>query len=547
MSASMRCWPRSHRPPGCGRGERRDYLTWRYGFAPLGYRALDGRDAIRPRASPCSASGAGARRPRPPCARCWSREARRARPDTSAARSPRATGADYVVRLGRATPARRLPAAPPPGPDPHVARPRHQCHCGAGPRRLGALPRRRGAPLTTADRRLRLAKARLLDGLRRSGAAATGASGSCSRPRSSTTSPHPTARRSGCGAASAWRGTRAARGAPAVDAFDALHAAVAELDGPNPSVDGSSGSGVSIVLLGDGHVDSGESLAATAARAAAHDGRGRSHLLLARVERAHRRRRAGPARRRARRGAGRGRRRRAPRAPGPSAPARDPARRPHPSARRRRRRSSTTRPSSSRGGAGAPARISDEPVHVPGATAAALLVDRAAYEAVGGLPDSPDIDVAAFELCRRLRASGGRGAWRCRVRSCVDPRPVPDDLEPHPAGSRGVAGVGAARRRRGSGAHARGGTARARHAAHRDHGRGAQREGRAPLGRLASRPGVRGGAARERPRRAGADRRPCRRPRVDGRATCTASCAASHPCAAPGASATCCGSSVIPR
>lgn len=44
---------------------------------------------------------------------------------------------------------------------------------------------------------------------------------------------------------------------------------------------------------------------------------------------------------------------------------------------------------------------------VAGATAACALVDRAAYEAAGGLPDADDLDLAMFELCRALRARGG--------------------------------------------------------------------------------------------------------------------------------------------
>ena len=48
------------------------------------------------------------------------------------------------------------------------------------------------------------------------------------------------------------------------------------------------------------------------------------------------------------------------------------------------------------------------PVHVAGASAAGLLVDRRALEAVGGLPECEDADIAVFELCRRLRARGGR-------------------------------------------------------------------------------------------------------------------------------------------
>lgn len=47
------------------------------------------------------------------------------------------------------------------------------------------------------------------------------------------------------------------------------------------------------------------------------------------------------------------------------------------------------------------------PTSVAGASAACLLVDGAAYAAAGGISDYVDIDVAAFDLCRRLRANGG--------------------------------------------------------------------------------------------------------------------------------------------
>ena len=45
---------------------------------------------------------------------------------------------------------------------------------------------------------------------------------------------------------------------------------------------------------------------------------------------------------------------------------------------------------------------------VTASSAACLLVDRAAYEVAGGLPLVEDLDVAAVELCTRLRARGGR-------------------------------------------------------------------------------------------------------------------------------------------
>jgi len=44
---------------------------------------------------------------------------------------------------------------------------------------------------------------------------------------------------------------------------------------------------------------------------------------------------------------------------------------------------------------------------IVGTTAAGLVVDRRAYEAAGSMPDYDDLDVAVFELCRRLRQRGG--------------------------------------------------------------------------------------------------------------------------------------------
>ncbi|MCU1467950.1 MAG: hypothetical protein JWM72_3878 [Actinomycetia bacterium] len=58
------------------------------------------------------------------------------------------------------------------------------------------------------------------------------------------------------------------------------------------------------------------------------------------------------------------------------------------------------------GGAGEAVRLSSEPLRVSGASAACLIVDRVAYADAGGLPDYADLDVSAFELCRRLRARG---------------------------------------------------------------------------------------------------------------------------------------------
>jgi len=58
--------------------------------------------------------------------------------------------------------------------------------------------------------------------------------------------------------------------------------------------------------------------------------------------------------------------------------------------------------------AGHVATLGRPPVRVAGASAAGLVVDRRALEAVGGLPECEDPDIAVFELCRRLRARGGR-------------------------------------------------------------------------------------------------------------------------------------------
>jgi hypothetical protein len=217
----------------------------------------------------------------------------------------------------------------------------------------------------------------------------------------------------------AWRARSSRRAA--VDAFDALHAAVAELAAANQP-NGPSGSGVSIVLLGDGRVDSGESLAATAARRAQAVGGDRICFWLASNEP------IGadvPDRLAAALDA-------EPGAVAATAHLVHPVRpllhaTPHDGRTRQLGIDVAVEddaPVLVARGAGAPVRISDEPVHVPGATAAALLVDRAAYEAVGGLPDFPDIDVAAFELCRRLRASGA-GVLAVPSAVVVDPRPVP--------------------------------------------------------------------------------------------------------------------------
>jgi len=48
------------------------------------------------------------------------------------------------------------------------------------------------------------------------------------------------------------------------------------------------------------------------------------------------------------------------------------------------------------------------PATIAGTTAACLVVDRRAYDAAGGLADRGDLDLAVFDLGRRLHALGGR-------------------------------------------------------------------------------------------------------------------------------------------
>jgi glycosyltransferase involved in cell wall biosynthesis len=58
--------------------------------------------------------------------------------------------------------------------------------------------------------------------------------------------------------------------------------------------------------------------------------------------------------------------------------------------------------------AGAAVAVGRPPREVPAASAACVLIDRAAYEKAGGLPEAEDLDVAVIELCLRLREPGGR-------------------------------------------------------------------------------------------------------------------------------------------
>ena len=74
--------------------------------------------------------------------------------------------------------------------------------------------------------------------------------------------------------------------------------------------------------------------------------------------------------------------------------------------------------------AGEHARVSPQPTPIAGASAACLLIDRTAYETAGGLPDYADIDVAMFELCRRVR-TGGDVVVAVPDAIVLDHRPVP--------------------------------------------------------------------------------------------------------------------------
>jgi glycosyltransferase involved in cell wall biosynthesis len=92
---------------------------------------------------------------------------------------------------------------------------------------------------------------------------------------------------------------------------------------------------------------------------------------------------------------------------------------------------------------------------VDAGTGAGLLVDRAAYEAAGGLAAGDDLDAAVIELCARLRAQGGRVVL-APAAVVVDERPVRARRElrwpTDPAGAGWAAAVrrsGAALRRAG--------------------------------------------------------------------------------------------------
>ncbi len=77
--------------------------------------------------------------------------------------------------------------------------------------------------------------------------------------------------------------------------------------------------------------------------------------------------------------------------------------------------------------AGERPKVSPQPTPIAGASAACLLVDRTAYETAGGLSDYADIDVAMFDLCRRVRTRGDAVDAVVAVSGAIvlDHRPVP--------------------------------------------------------------------------------------------------------------------------
>jgi glycosyltransferase involved in cell wall biosynthesis len=76
-------------------------------------------------------------------------------------------------------------------------------------------------------------------------------------------------------------------------------------------------------------------------------------------------------------------------------------------------------------GSGTTPRPGGEVAEVDGGSGAALLVNRPAYERVGGLPPADDLDAAVVELCAHVRAQGGRAVLVPRA-TVVDHRPVRD-------------------------------------------------------------------------------------------------------------------------
>lgn len=78
-------------------------------------------------------------------------------------------------------------------------------------------------------------------------------------------------------------------------------------------------------------------------------------------------------------------------------------------------------------GAGARPTPKSPPAEVFAASSACILVDRSAYDSVGGLGDIDDLDAAVFDLCARLREVGGR-VISVPGSVVVDSRPVASRL-----------------------------------------------------------------------------------------------------------------------
>ena len=126
-------------------------------------------------------------------------------------------------------------------------------------------------------------------------------------------------------------------------------------------------------------------------------------------------------------------------------------------------------------------KVSLQPTPIAGVSAACLLVDRTAYETAGGLSDYADIDVAMFDLCRRVRDArqhGRRGLRRDRAR----PPSRAECEEPHAADPPKRPGMEGPRRRRRTGAATGSCATRRRSPSHRDHRRSSFAQGRATLG-----------------------------------------------------------------
>ena len=492
---------------------------------------------IPPPGSRCSACGGAARRSRPAVSDVLVPRGQPRRERQLLRAVARETGADYAVQARRAVLRAGLRAVPAPGPDPHVAAARRRSAAPTAPGRPRLRARRRGAPVTAtalgATRRQRLrhaarplrrwgrslrANPRTVAAVEHAGAAAT--SGSRSRGRAAAA---PVATRRGVDAAA---GTR--RGAAAGRRARPRKIATVPVDD-----------------------DATRNPFGPVARAAGRRRR-RAHLLRAR----HRARRSSRA----------GSRASPPRSTGP-------------------RWSPRPRSSCTRCGRASRATPHDGRVRARGVT---LAVDgrRARAARATTRARSPPSCSARRRVPSRARprrassSTAPRTTPRAGSTDAGARRPRPRDVRPRAGGSRAGGGAVVAVRRRGRrrpprrwprGARSRsrsrpttarvarvrrgarrraaadGGAVARRRAAHRDHGRRAVGEGRAPLGRLAPRGGVRAGAAPA--RRTSYACRPSTTPTTSpgARATCTSSCAGSRRCAARPGRPTCCGSSAIPR